>query len=171
LEEAKPGSLHALLETVDPEEAKRIHPHSTRYLVRALEIVTVLGKPKSQLAIQRPVPRPLLMIGLRRSKETTNALIDLRVEQMVHEGLADEVKILLEKGYTANDPGMKSIGYSESIDFIEGKLSKYERKQQIKIHTHRYAKRQRTRFRRYIADAQHSPKPDVMYRIFNVEEM
>ena len=69
-----------------------IHPKSTRYLVRALEIYHTTGEKKSDTFIQQEVDRPILMIGLRRDKEETNRRINLRIKEMLANGLIDEVQ-------------------------------------------------------------------------------
>jgi tRNA dimethylallyltransferase len=82
-EEADPGFLHRELTQVDPEEASKIHPNSTRYLVRALEIFHTTGGRKSETFIQQDVDQPILMIGLWRDKEETNKRINARIKEMI----------------------------------------------------------------------------------------
>jgi tRNA dimethylallyltransferase len=86
-----PGRLYEELTRVDPVEAQKHHEQSHRYLIRALEIFTFTGKSKTQRSGEQPVKRPLLMLGLRREKETTNALIDERIDELFARGLVDEV--------------------------------------------------------------------------------
>ncbi|MBU0626302.1 hypothetical protein KKG31_06815 [Patescibacteria group bacterium] len=82
---------------MDPEEAGKIHPKSTRYLVRALEIYHTTGEKKSETFLPQKVKWPILMIGLRREKEETNKKINARIKEMLKEGLIKEVQWLLEK--------------------------------------------------------------------------
>ena len=77
---------------VDTEEAEKLHPKSTRYIVRALEIFYKSGKKKTDTFISQPPQWPLLMLGLRREKEDTNLRINARVREMLKLGLVDEVK-------------------------------------------------------------------------------
>ncbi len=77
---------------LDPEEAAKLHPKSTRYIVRALEIFYKSGKKKTDTFISQPPQRPLLMLGLRREKEDTNKRINTRIKEMIAGGLVDEVK-------------------------------------------------------------------------------
>ncbi len=91
-EEAMPGILHQELTKVDPEEASKLHPKSTRYIVRALEIYYKSGKKKTDTFISQPPAWPLLMLGLRREKEDTNKKINARVRQMLKRGLLEEVQ-------------------------------------------------------------------------------
>lgn len=67
----------------DPEEAAKLHPKSTRYIVRALEIFHKSGETKTATFISQPPAWPLLMLGLRREKEDTNKKINTRVREMV----------------------------------------------------------------------------------------
>jgi tRNA dimethylallyltransferase len=68
---------------VDPEEAERLHPNSTRYIIRALEIYEHTGQPKSFFTQKRKPERPLLMLGLWREKESTNRRINKRIKVML----------------------------------------------------------------------------------------
>jgi len=78
-----PGFLFDQLQKVDPDEAMKHHPNSLRYVLRALEIYHKTGIPKSELAKELPVQRPLLMIGLWRDKEDTNKRINKRIKEML----------------------------------------------------------------------------------------
>jgi tRNA dimethylallyltransferase len=68
---------------IDPEEAQKHHPHSTRYLIRALEIYHTTGSNKTETFQQQPVKHPLLLLGLRREKEETNKRINARIKEML----------------------------------------------------------------------------------------
>jgi len=82
-EEQEPGILHKELMKLDPEEAAKLHPKSTRYIVRALEIFYTSGQTKTDTFISQAPAWPLLMIGLRREKEDTNKKINARVREML----------------------------------------------------------------------------------------
>lgn len=96
-EEAEPGILRKRLNEVDPEEAAKHHPNSSRYIVRALEIFEKTGIMKTASAHELPVEQPLLMIGLWREKEDTNRRINKRIKEMLSAGLIEEVQQLLDK--------------------------------------------------------------------------
>lgn len=108
------------------------------------------------------------MIGLRREKEATDQLINQRVLSMVDSGLIQETQALLDKGYDKNLQSMQGIGYKECIQFLEEIISKEEMVRDIQLATQRLAKKQRTRFRRYINDAQNHPKENVQYKVFQL---
>lgn len=82
-EAINPGILYQELLQKDPTEAAKLHPKSTRYIVRALEILYTSGKTKTETFISQPPQRPLLMLGLRREKEDTNKRINARVREML----------------------------------------------------------------------------------------
>lgn len=96
-EKKQPGSLRKKLNAIDPEEAAKHHPNSTRYIVRALEIFEKTGITKTASAQEQPVEYPLLMIGLRREKDDTNRRINARIKEMLKTGLIEEVEQLLNK--------------------------------------------------------------------------
>lgn len=151
-EKAEPGFLHAELSRIDPDEALKIHPKATRYLIRALEIYHTTGKTKTEGFIQQSVKHPLLMLGIRRETEEGNRLINARIKQMLKNGLIDEVKSLLNAGYTADLQSMNGIGYKEVIGYLQNQYDFEKMEELLKKNTHHLAKKQRTRFRRYIAE-------------------
>lgn len=167
-EEKEAGSLHKELERVDPESAAVNHPNSTRYIVRALEIYRKTWRPKSEICKEQPVEWPLLMIGLRRDKESTNKLIDQRIQQMVDGGLLEEVTSLLEQGYDAWLQSMQGIWYKETVRYIEWVTTKEEWISELEMATHRLAKKQRSRFRRYIEEWKNNQKDNVQYEVFEL---
>jgi len=167
-ENQEPWFLHKKLISIDPIEAEKIHPKSTRYIVRALEIFEQTWQTKSTICKEQPVKNPLLMIWLRRDKESTNSLIDHRVEEMISNWLIQEVDKLIKEWYSKELQSMQWIWYKETTKYLEWKINKEELKQEIKQNTYRLAKKQRTRFRRYIKDSQENPKENVEYKIFQL---
>ncbi len=168
-EKKQPGWLHAELERVDPVSAAKIHPHCTRYLVRAIEIYKKTGIPKSEACRQLPVRWPLLMIGLWRNKKDTNHLIDRRIKEMIKEWLEDEVKNLLAMWFSPSLQSMQGIGYKETVSYLQWKRTRNQRINDLRLATHSLAKKQRTRFRRYIRDGQNNPKENVQYHVYELE--
>lgn len=160
-----PGFLFRELSKIDPDEAQKLHPNSTRYLIRALEIYYTTWITKTQGFIQQPVRHPLLMLGLRRDKESTNQLINARIKEMLKIWLIQEVENLLAQGYTPEMQSLQSIGYKEVIGYIQGQYDKEKMEELLKRNTHHLAKKQRTRFRRYIAEGKQAPKPWVQYQV------
>jgi tRNA dimethylallyltransferase len=206
MEIQEPWILRKKLFAIDPIEAKKHHPNSTRYIIRALEIFEKTWLTKTDAAKEQPVQWPILMIGLRREREDSNARITKRVWEMLQRWLIDEVKWLLEKGYIPDLQSMQGIGYKEVVAYLESlspdntnmsswaiakdpeellitnywllenkpviaseakqSMTKEKLQELITIHTQQYAKRQRTWFKRYIADAEKNPKENVVYKVY-----
>lgn len=160
--------LHKELMKLDPEEAAKLHPKSTRYIVRALEIFHKSGQTKTATFISQPPAWPLLMIGLRREKEDTNKKINARVREMVKWWLVEEVEWLLKKWYKKDLQSMQWIGYKEVVEYLEWRCSYKDMEDRIMITTHQLAKKQRSRFRRYIAEGIQSPRENVTYKVWKL---
>jgi tRNA dimethylallyltransferase len=87
------------------------------------------------------------MIGLVMNRAKLYERINQRVDAMIERGLLNEVKSLLDKGYTRNMVSMQGLGYKEIIDYYQGRLTLEEAIYKLKQETRRYAKRQLTWFR------------------------
>ncbi len=154
LEEARladPGLLHKRLEELDPAAAKKIHPHDTRRVVRALEVFSLTGKSITGQVKATIVKEPVyksLMIGINRPREDLYRHIDSRVDQMMQNGLLEEVKSLLARGYSGNLKSFQGLGYKHMIKYIQGELSLADAILELKRDTRRLAKRQLTWFRK-----------------------
>jgi len=135
--------LHDKLKKVDPEAAKNIHPNNTRYVVRALEINEAIGNKKDLKS--KPV-YDVLKIGITMDREKLYDRINRRVYDQIDEGLVNETKTLLQKGYSEKSPSMSSLGYPEMIKFIKGEMSLEEAIELLQTNTRHYAKRQMTWF-------------------------
>lgn len=143
--------LLEMLAEFDEVSAKRLHPNNLRRIIRAIEFYKITGKTISQHQNETKQVnsryRPL-MLCIDRNREELYERINLRVDIMFEEGLADEVKSLMNMGYTKELNSMKGIGYKEVMDCLDGKMSLEETKELIKQSSRRYAKRQLTWFRR-----------------------
>ncbi len=164
-EKKNPGILHQELVKVDPEEAAKLHPNSIRYIIRALEIFYVTWKTKTEGYIQQPVRHPLLMLWLWRDKETTNQLINARIKEMFKMWLVDEVDALLKEWYSPSLQSMQWIWYKEVVRYLQWEYNYEKMEEYLKRDTHHLAKKQRTWFRRYMAEWIQSPKENVMYKV------
>ncbi len=165
-EEARPGYLWNELFRIDPTEANKHHMNSLRYIIRALEIYYTSGKTKTESFTAHPPKWPILMIGLRRTKEETNKKINKRIHEMFDEWLIQEVQGLLDQWYSPDLQSMQGIGYKEVVEYLQRKINKDKCEELIKRNTHYLAKKQRTWFRRYIADAQLNTNPDITFHTF-----
>lgn len=169
-EEATPWSLWKKLNEVDPVEAMRHHPNSSRYIVRALEIYEKTGVSKTNSVSEQPVEQPIFMLWLWRDKDDSNRRINSRIKEMLQGGLIEEVKGLLEKWYTLEHQAMNGIGYKETVLHITWVYNKEKLEEELKKNTHYFAKKQRTRFKRYIIDANAQPKANVTYKLYQLSE-
>ena len=151
---AQPGGkerLHAMLREADPESAARLHVNAVRRVIRALEIFRLTGK---TLTEQRALDRTRegayrgRLFGLSWPREALYRRIDCRVDQMMAEGLPDEVCRLVEEGLSVRATAMQGIGYKEIARVLAGECSMDEAVERIKQATRNYAKRQLTWFRR-----------------------
>lgn len=150
--------LHKKLCLQDPDSANKIHPNDTYRIIRALEVHALTGKTLSALHKAHGFtenPFAVLKIGLYLSREILYDRIDKRVEMMINSGYVNEVKRLLEMGYSPKLKSMQSIGYRHIVNFIEGRCTWDETVRTLKRDTRRYAKRQITWFK---AD------PDVIWK-------
>lgn len=141
--------LHEQLNKYDPETAKKIHPNDTYRIIRALEIYESTGKKISEYHKQHRFSNErfnVLKIGLTMNREKLYNRINQRVDNMIDQGLEQEVRTLLNKGYSPDLKSMQSIGYRHMNDFIQKKITKDETRLTMKRDTRRYAKRQFTWF-------------------------
>jgi tRNA dimethylallyltransferase len=143
-------ALYHDLRQVDPVTAGRVSPNDRYRITRALEVWRVAGKPLSSF-VPPAVPREgyrFLLIGLRRPRDELYRRIECRVREMFEKGLADEFRSMRARGYTADTPGMRGIGYREF--FLAARLgctTAAEVVEMIAGNSRRYAKRQITFFR------------------------
>ena len=143
--------LIKMLEEFDPASAKRLHPNNIKRIIRAIEFYKQSGVPisehqemtKQKESRYNPV---MFMIGWDRQKLYER--INRRVDIMFDEGLIDEVRAIMDMGYSKDLNSMQGIGYKEMIEHLEGRLTLEETKDAIKQNSRRYAKRQLTWFRR-----------------------
>lgn len=143
-------ALHARLAETDPEAAAAIHPNNIIRVVRALEVCHVTGRRFSELKAESRTeesPYNSLILGLNyEDRAVLYRRIDLRVEEMVKNGLIEEARELWERG------GMRTsanaIGYKELIPYFTGEMPLEECVAKIQQETRRYAKRQLTWFRK-----------------------
>ncbi|MBO8170915.1 MAG: tRNA (adenosine(37)-N6)-dimethylallyltransferase MiaA [Bacillaceae bacterium] len=141
--------LHQQLARIDPQTAERLHPNDVKRVIRALEIYELTGKTMSEYQErERESPYNLLMIGLTMERKQLYHRINQRVDIMMEQGLGDEVKKLLESGYSPQLTSMQGLGYKELVPYINGEIPLEDAVQTIKKRTRQFAKRQLSWFRR-----------------------
>lgn len=138
------------LRLVDPELAAGLHPNNLVRIIRALEVQQSTGIPLSRYQKEHAFSEQRyqsLQIGISVERAELYQRIEQRVDQMLADGLLDEVRGLLAAGFGRELKSMRSIGYKESVARILGELSPQEALNLIKRDTRHYAKRQLTWFK------------------------
>ncbi len=145
-----PEALHARLKEVDPATAARLHPNDERRVVRALEIFQLTGQPASDLHQEGPLPpeqRPRHIYWLNPERDALRDRISRRVDAMIATGLVDEVAQILKTPHGMGRTARQALGYREVLAHLEKGQPLPESIKRLIIHTHQFAKRQRTWFR------------------------
>lgn len=140
--------LVEILNEKDPKALEKIHPNNRKRLLRAASMA-LFGLSKSeQEASQNHIPLyDFFLIGLKEDRESEIKKINLRVDQMFQEGLAQEVLTLFSDPSSRIGNSFQGIGYKEFTGWLEGQKSLDQVKEEIKVHTRQYARRQMTWFR------------------------
>jgi len=143
--------LHALLKQVDPKSAEKVHPNNIKRVIRALEYHKLTGEKISDHNTEqrkKNSPYQYCYFVLNKNRAKLYEGINLRVDQMMQNGLLEEVKDLAERGYTKDMVSMQGLGYKELLAFLEGEGTLENAVDLIKKETRHYAKRQITWFKR-----------------------
>lgn len=150
-EDGDPERLHKRLESLDPDAAEAIHPNNVKRTLRAIER---LEKGEGRLAEFAKATEPSdtiepVMLGMDLPRDVLYDRINRRVDILFERGLAQEVRALMDMGFTSADVAMKGIGYKEIIDVLSQGKDAAEAADTIKANTRHYARRQLIWFRRY----------------------
>lgn len=165
-EEKRPGSLHRILNRLDPTAAQRIHPNDLNKLIRALEIILVSRQPVTSLYEAGSAPlegfTPLL-IGLDPPRAQLYQVLNERSIRMFENGLLAEVESILARGYPSSLKPFTSLGYAQAIKIIQGEMTHSAALEEMQTQTRHYAKRQLTWFKKdtrvsWIPEFGHSPQ-------------
>ena len=143
--------LHDLLRDVDEKSAQDIHANNVKRVIRALEYFHQTGEKISEHNEEqrkKVSPYNFSYFVLNDERAHLYEKINLRVDQMINEGLVSEVQSLKEKGYTRDMVSMQGLGYKEMLDYLDNKCSLEEAVEIIKRDTRHFAKRQITWFKR-----------------------
>ena len=150
LEENGIDYMHEKLRSLDEESANRIHKNNTKRVIRALE-VCLSGEKMNDFSKDLKLNdkyKPIIVV-LNRERDHLYKRINKRVDIMFEKGLINEVKNLLNMGYSKDLISMQGIGYKEIIKYLDGEYTYDEAIEIIKRDSRRYAKRQITWFKRY----------------------
>ena len=139
--------LHDKLRTLDPQSAQKIDARNYRRTIRALEVIFTTGRKFSAQRRQSDSPYHLITVGLIRPRVELYQRVDERINLMFENGFVDEVKGLLDKGYSSTLPGMSAIGYRECVRVIKGELSTEQAKAEMRRITRIFVRRQANWFK------------------------
>ena len=135
---------------IDPKAIEKISSNDKKRILRILEIYHATGKTKTEQEIEsrkKEVEYDYKVYALNWDRQTLYDRINKRVDMMIEQGLIEEVKNILDK-YDTFPTAMQGLGYKEVVEYLEGKLTREEMIEKIKMETRRYAKRQLTWFRK-----------------------
>jgi tRNA dimethylallyltransferase len=142
--------LYEELKKVDPKAASTMLPQNYKRVMRALEVFHLTGRSilEHHEEYERNLDFQFLQFGLNWQRDVLYRNIEKRVDEMIESGLVDEVKSILQMGYSKDLNSLNTVGYKEIILHLSGEISLERAVELIKRNTRRYAKRQMTWFRR-----------------------
>ncbi len=144
------AAVHAELKRVDPVAAARIHPNDPQRLQRALEVYRTSGETltalqeKQQTAGKRLATPPHQLAIYPAERALLHERIAVRFDQMLEQGLVDEVQQLLRAGVNTESPAMKSVGYRQVVQYLQGEYTYEQMRDRAIIASRQMAKRQMT---------------------------
>lgn len=144
------AQLHAELAQLDPLSAQHIHPHDAHRIVRALEVFHSRQTSMRTLweTAGEPAPFAYRVFCLNMERVELYARINRRVEKMIAEGLVEECRQLLARGYAPQRNALQTVGYQEVFSFLAEEIDEATMLELIQRHSRQYAKRQLTWFRK-----------------------
>lgn len=171
-------ALHQMLKERDPKAAKEIHPNNVKRVIRALEFYKNTGMQISKHNEQqreKESPYEFLYLVLNQDRQILYERIEKRIDQMIEQGLVEEVKGLKEQGCHKDMVSMKGLGYKEILAYLDGECTLDEAVEILKRDTRRFAKRQLTWFRRekepvWIDKGNYEKEEDILKDILNMLE-
>ena len=143
--------LHQMLREIDPESADAIHANNIKRVIRALEFYHQTGEKISKhndKERQKESPYNFCYFVLNDDRNILYDKINKRIDQMLEEGLVEEVSFLKDRGYTKDMVSMQGLGYKEILDYLNGDCTLEDAIYILKRDTRHFAKRQLTWFRR-----------------------
>jgi len=141
--------LYQKLRTIDPLAAEHIHPHNSRYIIRALEVFLCTGISKYQKTRPNLSFPTLFLTPYDGNREKLYTNINTRIQNMFDQGWIQEVQDILSKWYLPTDFWLQTIGYQEIISFLHQKITLSECISIVQQKNRNYAKRQLTWFWKY----------------------
>jgi len=145
-----PEAVHRRLMEIDSASAQRLHPNDLRRVIRAIEVYELTGTPLSEqkMPTVQDAPYDFHLYAVDMPRDMLYSRIDKRVDQMIRDGLLDEVQALLDAGLSPNAQSMQGLGYKEMLPVLRGEMALSDAAALIRLRTRHFAKRQLTWFRR-----------------------
>lgn len=143
--------IHDMLAGVDPESAEKIHENNVKRVIRALEFykkTSMKISKHNEAESQKESPYNFEYFVLNDDRQKLYDRIDRRIDIMLADGLLDEVRSLVDEGYSRDLVSMQGLGYKEMIDYIQERYTLDEAVYTLKRDTRHFAKRQVTWFKR-----------------------
>lgn len=140
-------ALYARLLALDAAAESFVEPRNTRRIIRALEVIDATGKAFSEQRMKNPPPYRTLPFGLTIEREKLYQRADARIDTMMERGFLDEVRALLDKGYSRRLPSMSGLGYAQLADHLLDGKALEQAVTETKFATHQFIRRQYTWFR------------------------
>lgn len=161
-------AVFARLQAVDSESAAKLHPNDVKRVIRALEIFELTGKKKSEQEDGFVARYPYVAVAFDYPREELYARIDARVEQMLRDGLVEEVQKILADGTSEQSQSMQGIGYKEVVQFLKKEISYSTMRDVIKQNSRNYAKRQITFFKKFPGLVWLEPSADNIAKVTEI---
>ncbi len=142
--------LYEIATKIDPEAMRKISKNDKKRIIRVLEIYKQTGKTKTELEVESrktEIKYNFKIFAINIERQILYDRINKRVDEMINNGLIEEVREILKK-YKEFPTAMQGLGYKETKEYIDGKITKEELINKVKLETRRYAKRQLTWFRK-----------------------
>lgn len=150
LESKSSEELHLQLSQIDPTTAKKLHPNDRLRVIRAIETSIISGQSLTSILQQHGYAHdtfnPALLLILVWERGQLYARINRRAEEMVENGILEETQRLIAL-YGRDLPPLKTLGYRQACDVLEGRLKVNQLSNEISLRTRQFAKRQMTYFR------------------------
>jgi len=150
MKEEGPNALYRDLQKCDPDYAAKISANDRQRILRSLEVYIATGRPFSRWHLQNKNPAGFKyrLIGLTMERTKLYKRIEDRVDEMLNEGLIDEVKNLQDLGYGSGLNALNTVGYKEVFAYLNDEIDFDSMIRLVKQNSRRYAKRQLTWFRK-----------------------
>lgn len=147
--------IYNMLKNIDPKSAESIHPNNVKRVIRALEIAKNSNALKSEHMLSEEIRKKennnnkfnFFVFYIDYPRDILYDRINLRVDNMVKEGLIEEARMVYDMDLPINSTCMQAIGYKELFPFFRGEKSMQECIEDLKLSTRKYAKRQETWFK------------------------